>query len=51
MAVFKVELAGRWSEDEGWVEMAGVSDGNEHGSGSATGDTGEGSDEEDSMDA
>lgn len=24
MAVFKVTLAGRWSEDEGWIEMAGV---------------------------
>lgn len=24
MAIFKVTLAGRWSEDEGWVEMAGV---------------------------
>jgi mRNA turnover protein 4 len=24
MAVFKVTLAGRWSEDEGWVEMSGL---------------------------
>lgn len=22
MAVFKVTLAGRWSEDEGWVKLA-----------------------------
>lgn len=24
MAVFKVTLAGRWSEDDGWVELAGL---------------------------
>ena len=24
MAVFRVALVGRWSEDDGWVEMSGL---------------------------
>ncbi len=26
LSVFKVRLAGRWSEDEGWVEVDGLPD-------------------------
>lgn len=38
MAVFKVALAGRWSEDEGWVEMAGLKPPPANGEGEADGE-------------
>ena len=38
MAVFKVTLAGRWSEDEGWVEMAGLEPPPANGEGEADGE-------------
>lgn len=46
MAVFKVTLAGRWSEEGGWTEMVGVQPGSVSGSSVAGDDDDEANEEE-----
>ncbi|KAF8319800.1 hypothetical protein DL93DRAFT_2053409, partial [Clavulina sp. PMI_390] len=45
MAVFKITLAGRWSEEDGWKEMAGVSSDSDNGASTGDDDGGEEADD------
>lgn len=46
LAVFRIRLAGRWSEDDGWVEVDGLPEPEPHNSGVSTAEDAASEDEE-----